>query len=74
MARIARRNGSLSFGQASMTFRKSAQTAQIGVLIGASEVAVPRETGVFGRFETCPKGTADSTETGRKHAGSLISH
>jgi hypothetical protein len=53
MARIARRNGSLSSGQASMTFRKSGQAGEIGALIGASEVEFPRQSAVFGRFETC---------------------
>jgi len=53
MARIARRNGSLSSGQASMTFRKSGQAGEIGALIGASESVFPRQSAVFGRFETC---------------------
>src|ERR1019366_3552844 len=53
MARIARRNGSLSSGQASMTFRKSGQAGEIGALIGASDSVFPRQSAVFGRFETC---------------------
>ena len=53
MARIARRNGSLSSGQASMTFCKSGQAGEIGALIGASESVFPRQSAVFGRFETC---------------------
>jgi len=53
MARIARRNGSLSSGQARTTFCKSAQAGQFGALIGASEFVSPWQCGVFGRFETC---------------------
>ena len=53
MARIARRNGSLSSGQASMTFCKSGQAGEIGALIGASESVFPGPSAVFGGFETC---------------------
>jgi hypothetical protein len=50
---MARRNGSLSSGQALMTFRKSGQAGEIGALIGASESVFPRQSAVFGRFKTC---------------------
>jgi hypothetical protein len=53
MARIARRNGSLSSGQASMTIRKSGQAGEIGALIGASESVFPRQIAVFRRFKSC---------------------
>jgi hypothetical protein len=53
MARIAVRNGSLSFGQAPMTLPKSAHTAQIGVSIGVSACECPGKTGVFCGFKTC---------------------
>jgi hypothetical protein len=53
MARIARRNGSLSAGQARMTFRKFGQAGEIGALIGASESVFPRQIAVFRRFKYC---------------------
>jgi hypothetical protein len=53
MARIARRNGSLSAGQARMTFCKSAQAGEIGALIGASEFVLPGELAVCCRFKSC---------------------